>query len=182
MLYCIGRGEEGVLTFEPHKSHLLPLWRFKTPEIARDSSKKLWGECLRADKERDFVWVDMVRKFEQMGMTRATRYARCPGGHKYDKEMGNLLPTSTDHPGAQEKLESLAGFCVVWERCKTHEGYGRRREEWERERKEWEKGRKELRRGMGGERGVVKVEEEEEEEKPAPKRRQRTQRVKDEEE
>ncbi|KAG9631676.1 hypothetical protein KCU64_g16565, partial [Aureobasidium melanogenum] len=30
MEYRIGRGEMGVLTFEPYKSYLLPLWRFRT--------------------------------------------------------------------------------------------------------------------------------------------------------
>ncbi|GAA5915853.1 hypothetical protein JCM6882_006822 [Rhodosporidiobolus microsporus] len=181
MSYRIGRGEEGVLTFEPYKSHLLPLWRFKTPEIARESSEKLWKEFLRADEEGDFVWMDMARKFEQMGMTRATRYARRAGGRKYDKETGDLLPTSTDHPGAQEKLESAAIFRAVWERCKAHEGYGRRREEWEKEKKEWEKGGKKAGKS-GGQPEVKDEEEEEEEEKPAPPKRRRVKRIKDEEE
>ena len=30
-LYHIGRGQQGVLTCEPYKSELHPLWRFKTP-------------------------------------------------------------------------------------------------------------------------------------------------------
>src|SRR5688500_14446261 len=32
--YVIGKGEQGVLTVEPYKSELLPLWRFKTPAMA----------------------------------------------------------------------------------------------------------------------------------------------------
>ena len=35
--YRIGKGEQGVLIAEPYKSELLPLWRFKTPAIARTS-------------------------------------------------------------------------------------------------------------------------------------------------
>lgn len=33
-LYQVGVGEQGVLLVEPYKSELLPLWRFKTPDIA----------------------------------------------------------------------------------------------------------------------------------------------------
>ncbi|GAA5834481.1 hypothetical protein JCM11251_007019 [Rhodosporidiobolus azoricus] len=167
MSYRVGRGEEGVLTFEPYKSHLLPLWRFKTPDIARESSEKLWKEFLRGDEAGDFVWMDMVRKFEQMGMTRATRYARRAGGRKYDKETGDLLPQTTDHPGAQEKLESAAIFRAVWERCKEHEGYKRRRQEWEREKKGWERVQKEKKAGKG----EVKEEEGRKQEEGAEKGR-----------
>jgi hypothetical protein len=39
-LYCIGKGEQGVLLVEPYKSEILPHWRFKTPEIAKESSEK----------------------------------------------------------------------------------------------------------------------------------------------
>lgn len=28
-LYCIGKGEQGVLVVEPYKSEILPHWRFK---------------------------------------------------------------------------------------------------------------------------------------------------------
>ena len=33
-LYRVGKGEQGVLICEPYKGELVPLWRFKTPEIA----------------------------------------------------------------------------------------------------------------------------------------------------
>ena len=39
-LYHIGRGQQGVLTCEPYKSELHPLWRFKTPEEAQLSALK----------------------------------------------------------------------------------------------------------------------------------------------
>ena len=66
MSYRIGRGEQGVLTFEPYKSSLLPLWRFKTPDIARKSSRELWDRFEQYDREGDFVGMDMTRKFIQM--------------------------------------------------------------------------------------------------------------------
>lgn len=66
MSYRIGRGEQGVLTFEPYKSSLLPLWRFRTPEVARKSSKDLWARFEQYDREDDFVGMDMCRKSIQM--------------------------------------------------------------------------------------------------------------------
>jgi hypothetical protein len=66
MSYRIGRGEQGVLTFEPYKSVLLPLWRFRTTEIARKSSEELWERFEEYDRQDDFVGMDMTRKFIQM--------------------------------------------------------------------------------------------------------------------
>lgn len=82
-LYRIGRGEEGVLSVEPYKSELLPLWRFKDPEVARESSNALYAQFQEYRKEKDFVGCDMARKFIQMGVTRARRYANHKGGKKY---------------------------------------------------------------------------------------------------
>jgi hypothetical protein len=66
MSYRIGRGEQGVLTFEPYKSAILPLWRFKTPAIARQSSKQIYAKFEEYDELDDFVGMDMCRKFLQM--------------------------------------------------------------------------------------------------------------------
>lgn len=41
-LYRVGKGEQGVLLVEPYKSEILPFWRFKTPEIAKESSEKIY--------------------------------------------------------------------------------------------------------------------------------------------
>ncbi|SFC65993.1 protein of unknown function [Bacillus sp. OV322] len=45
-LYRVGRGEQGVLMVEPYKSEILPHWRFKTPEIAENSSNKIYQQFL----------------------------------------------------------------------------------------------------------------------------------------
>ncbi|GAA5985740.1 hypothetical protein JCM10908_007092 [Rhodotorula pacifica] len=139
MSYRIGRSEQGVLTFEPYKSHLLALWRFKTPEIARTSAQRITDEFDKFEKEGDFVGCDMARKFLQMGMTRSTRYANRAGGRKYSPTDGSLLPKSTNHPGAAAKLESARIFREAWEEVKEREGYKRLRKEWEGEKKQWEK-------------------------------------------
>lgn len=83
-LYEIGRGEQGVLLVEPYKSEILPHWRFKTEKIAEESSKQILKLFFRYKKEKDFVGMDMARKFLQMGYTRARRYANHPTGKKYE--------------------------------------------------------------------------------------------------
>lgn len=82
-LYIYDHSEKGVLLIEPYKSEILPHWRFKTPEIARESSAKIYGLFLEYKEKKDFVGMDMARKFLQMGITRARRYANHPSGQKY---------------------------------------------------------------------------------------------------
>jgi hypothetical protein len=83
-LYRIGKGEQGVLLVEPYKSEILPHWHFRTPEIAQESSEKIYQLFLEYKKQQDFVGMDMARKFLQMGYTRARRYANHKSGKKYE--------------------------------------------------------------------------------------------------
>lgn len=139
MTYRLGRGEQGVLTFEPYKSYLLPQWRFRTVPIARSSSQALWGKFLEFYERNDFVGMDMARKFIQMGMTRSKRYANYKAGRKYvdGKEKGVQNEKSKEHEGRAEKEEASQIFREVWERCKEHEGYQEMKKEFLREQKEW---------------------------------------------
>ena len=82
-LYRVGRGEQGVLLVEPYKSELLPHWRFRTPEVARESAAKLHELYEAYKRAGDFVGMDMARKFIQMGWTRSMRYANHRTGRKY---------------------------------------------------------------------------------------------------
>ena len=118
-LYRVGRGEQGVLTVEPYKSELLPLWRFRTPQEAEHSAAHLLRAFERYRREGDFVGMDMARKFLQMGFTRASRYARHPGGRKYDAATGAPLPQSLD----ALKAESAAIFKQAWERVRGDPSY-----------------------------------------------------------
>jgi len=95
-LYRVGKGEQGVLLVQPYKGDILPHWRFRTPEIARESSEAIFAMFERYLADGDFVGADMARKFLQMGWTRARRYANHPGGRKYDPETGELLPREID--------------------------------------------------------------------------------------
>lgn len=140
MSYRIGRGEQGVLTFEPYKSALLPFWRFRTPEIARQSASDLWQRFEDFDKQGDFIGMDMTRKFIQMGMTRAKRYANHAGGRKYKKDTREELPKSTNHKDKMEKEEASQIFREAWERCRAHEGYKKKKADFLREQKDWDDG------------------------------------------
>src|SRR5690242_6570958 len=84
-LYRVGKGEQGVLICEPYKSEIRPHWRFKTPDIARLSSERIFALFNRYLEANDFAGADMARKYLQMGYTRARRYANYKGGKKYNK-------------------------------------------------------------------------------------------------
>ncbi len=64
-LYRVGKGEQGVLLVEPYKSEIVQHWRFKTPDIARESSEKIYQMFLEYKRQKDFVGMDMARKFLQ---------------------------------------------------------------------------------------------------------------------
>lgn len=82
--YIIGRGELGVLSAEPYKSEILPYWRFASPDKAEVSADKILQMFYDYKAKKDFVGMDMARKFLQMGYTRSRRYANHKGGKKYD--------------------------------------------------------------------------------------------------
>ncbi|MBR8836376.1 MAG: DUF4385 domain-containing protein [Stigonema ocellatum SAG 48.90 = DSM 106950] len=131
-LYRVGKGEQGVLLVEPYKSEILPHWHFKTPEIARESSEKIYEMFLEYLDKDDFVGADMARKFLQMGYTRSRRYANHKSGRKYQNNpqkanskeaeaeaRKDILPNEPD----PLKAESAAIFKEKWIQAKTNEKY-----------------------------------------------------------
>ena len=131
-LYCVGKGEQGVLLVEPYKSEILPYWRFKTPEIATESSNKIYELFLAYLEANDFVGADMARKFLQMGYTRSRRYANHKSGKKYrinpqkakskaeEKEIRQeVLPLEID----PIKAKSAEIFKAKWQQAKTNTKY-----------------------------------------------------------
>jgi hypothetical protein len=143
--YAIARGEMGVLTFEPYKSLLLPFWAFRTVPIARSSASTLFAMFTDYVERDDFVGADMARKFIQMGMTRARRYANWKGGRKNGKN-GEKRERWTDEDAEgkddskrREKEEASEVFKVYWRRCIDDEKYQQLKELWKAEKKEWER-------------------------------------------
>ena len=118
-LYRIGKGEQGVLMVEPYKSELLPHWRFRTPEIARESAQKL-TQCFHDYKHQgDFVGMDMARKFLQMGYTRSRRYANHKSGRKYKEGSREVLEREED----AVKAESAKIFHEKWKKTREDTKY-----------------------------------------------------------
>jgi hypothetical protein len=120
------------LDVEPYKSEILPYWRFKTPEIAKESSKKIYQMFLEYLDRDDFVGADMARKFLQMGYTRSRRYANHKSGKKYRYNpqkasseaaklqlRNDILPYEVD----PLKSESAAIFKEKWLLAKTNQKY-----------------------------------------------------------
>lgn len=122
--YRVGRGEQGVLLVEPYKSEILPHWRFKTPDIAKESSEKIHELFKDYKVKEDFVGMDMARKFIQMGFTRARRYANYKGGKKYDGD-GNVH----DRQINDEKAESARIFEEKWKIVRNDEEYLKKKKE-----------------------------------------------------
>ena len=94
-LYRIGRGEQGVLLVRPYTNDICKYWRFKTLKEAEVSSQKIFDMYLDYRIQKDFVGMDMCRKFLEMGFTRARRYANHRDGNKYNKD-GTIKPQESD--------------------------------------------------------------------------------------
>lgn len=128
-LYRIGRGEQGVLMVEPYKSEILPHWRFRTPEIAAISADAIYILFQNYKRQKDFVGMDMARKFLQMGYTRSRRYANHASGRKYGKNpqkertpqeeraaRTNILPQERDWATNEKALSARVfykKYCLV---------------------------------------------------------------------
>ena len=118
-LYRIGKGEQGVLLVEPYKSEILPHWKFKTTEIARQSADKIYDLFLDYKAQGDFIGMDMARKFLQMGYTRSRRYANHKSGRKYDKGSKSILQRDED----PIKAQSAQIFYEKWQLAKVDPDY-----------------------------------------------------------
>ena len=94
-LYRIGRGEQGVLLVRPYTNDICAHWRFVDEETAIESSDKIYEMFCTYRRNKDFIGMDMARKFLEMGFTRARRYANHSSGLKY-AENGSVSPCEED--------------------------------------------------------------------------------------
>ena len=137
-LYRVGIGEQGVLLVEPYKSELLPLWRFKTPAVARESSEAILKKFTEYLHESDFAGMDMARKYLQMGYTRSRRYANHRSGKKYsgpvptDKrgQSGSHGRSTLPLDGDPRKAKSAEIFYRAWKKIEGNARYRSFRSEW----------------------------------------------------
>ena len=93
--YRIGRGEQGVLLIRPYTDDICKYWKFKTPELAFESASRILFLYHQYKEKKDFVGMDMCRKFLETGFTRSRRYANHKDGRIYDEKF-NRLPQEPD--------------------------------------------------------------------------------------
>ena len=130
--YRVGKGEQGVLICEPYKTEIGKYWRFRTVEIATESSEKILKLFLNYLNVNDFVGADIARKYLQMGYTRARRYANYSGGKKYDKEKDYMLLERGT--GSKEKAKSAAIFYAAYKKAEANPVYTAMKKDWKKTR------------------------------------------------
>ena len=126
--YRIGRGEQGVLLVRPYTNDICKHWKFRTPYIAQQSAQKIFDLYLGYRVKKDFVGMDMCRKFLEMGFTRARRYANHKDGKKYGKD-GKILPQEKDW-ATSEKAKSAQRFKDFRDLVTQDEFYISMRKKW----------------------------------------------------
>ena len=127
-LYRIGRGEQGVLMVEPYKSNICAHWRFVNVVAARKSSAKIYEMYQDYKRQKDFIGMDMARKFLEMGFTRARRYANHKSGRKYDSS-GKVRPQEVDWQ-TSEKAQAAQVFKEIRDKVAYDPVYQQMRKEW----------------------------------------------------
>ena len=116
-LYRIGRGEQGVLLVRPYTDDICAHWKFRTPRLASLSSQKILNMYEDYKENKDFIGMDMCRKFLEMGFTRARRYANHKDGKKYDNR-GKVLPQEKDW-----KTSDKAKSAVIFKKIRDQVAY-----------------------------------------------------------
>jgi len=138
-LYRIGRGEQGVLLVRPYTHIICEHWRFRNIEVAERSSRAIYGLFSMYKENKDFIGMDMCRKFLEMGFTRARRYANHKSGQKYatkppyyhtgDRGGAPILPQEKDAL-TNEKAQAASIFKTVRDIVATDPEYVKMRKEW----------------------------------------------------
>jgi hypothetical protein len=120
--YRYQSGEQGAFKVQPYKDELLPHWGFKDADAAREAVAALQDRYDTYRAQADFVGMDMVRKYLQMGFTRAMRYAKYPGGQKYDDDGTERTP---EEWAAPEKRAAAVVFRDAWQELTDDPEYQR---------------------------------------------------------
>ncbi|WWC69417.1 uncharacterized protein I206_103356 [Kwoniella pini CBS 10737] len=127
--YAATKNEVGVFTTTGYSDDIKPLWRFKNAEEAKKSAESIWERFERYRDERDFVGMDICRKFIQMGRTRSLRYALRPGGKKYDPSTGKERKR-TGEVYDQGKLDGANIYEKWLDKCWNDKIYKKAWEDW----------------------------------------------------
>ena len=126
--YRIGRGEQGVLLVRPYTDVICKHWRFKTVKQAKKSAEHIYKMYADYRVIKDFVGMDMCRKFLEMGFTRARRYANHKDGKKYGK-VGKVLPQEKDALTCDKALSATI-FKKIRDKVTKDKTYQTMRKQW----------------------------------------------------
>jgi hypothetical protein len=129
--YRVGRGEEGAFKIQPYKDELLPLWGIKTVEEAERGAADILAKFHEYRERDEFPGMDMARKYLQMGWTRAMRYAKYPGGQKYETVDGERVERDPQQWYDDEKREIALVYKDALDEVRADEEYQQRRDEWQ---------------------------------------------------
>ena len=99
-----------MLLVRPYTNDICAHWRFVDEDTASKSAAKIYSMFVEFRVRRDFIGMDMARKFLEMGFTRARRYANHSDGRKYDQN-GKVLPQEVDWRD-NEKAKTAQDFKV----------------------------------------------------------------------
>jgi hypothetical protein len=127
-LYRIARGEQGVLLVRPYTNDICAHWRFVDVDTARKSSAKIYEMYCDYKRQKDFIGMDMARKFLEMGFTRSRRYANHKSGRKYDST-GAVLPQEADSLTSVKAMAAQI-FKEVRDRVAYDPEYVKMRKQW----------------------------------------------------
>ena len=128
-LYRIGRGEQGVLLVRPYTNDICAHWRFVDEDTARKSAAKIYSMFVEFRQRKDFIGMDMARKFLEMGFTRARRYANHSSGRKYYQGTRKVRPQDKDWR-TNRKAKSAAIFKEVRDKAAYDPEYQAMRKMW----------------------------------------------------
>ena len=115
--------ERGAFKIEPYKSELLPEWGISDRDAAEAGAEALYERYEQYRADDDLVGMDMARKYLQMGWTRAMRYAKYPGGKKYEQKDGERVEREPQRYYDEEKHEIALLYKEYLDRVRDDEAY-----------------------------------------------------------
>ena len=121
--------ERGAFKIEPYKSELLPLWGVATLDDAEEGAAAIHERYREYREAGEFVGMDMARKYLQMGWTRAMRYAKYPGGKKYERDDGDRVEREPQEWYDPEKREIALVYREHLDRVREDDAYERAKRE-----------------------------------------------------
>jgi len=129
--YVIGKGQFGVLKYEPYKSEMLQFWRYADKAAAEEAAPPIFERFQQYVRDKNLPGADMAKKFLHMGFTRPMRYAKYPGGKKYDENGNEKKAHGPDTTGSWADADKREAACVYkryWDRARNNDEYQRLKE------------------------------------------------------